>query len=115
MGRKRPPDALAASEFKYESVVENIQEFIFQIDKAGCWTFLNPAWTSMTGFKLKETLGTRLSDYIHPEDRDRLSELLTQLIACTQSYSRDEIRFLAKDGSFRWVEVYAQPTLDENA
>ncbi len=113
--RKRSAEALGASEFKYQSVVENIQEVIFQVDKAGCWTFLNPAWTSMTGFKLKETLGTRLADYVHPEDRERHWELLQQLIGHTQSYSRDEIRFLAKDGSFRWVEVYAQPTLDEHA
>jgi len=112
---KRSAEALGASEFKYQSVVENIQEVIFQVDRVGCWTFLNPAWTSMTGFKLKETLGTRLSDYIHPEDRERHWELLQQLIARTQSFSRDEIRFLAKDGSFRWVEVYAQPTLDDHA
>src|SRR5256885_9061107 len=114
MGRKRSADACGASEFKYQSVVENIQEVIFQIDEAGCWTFLNPAWTSMTGFKLKETLGTRLADYIHPEDRQRHWELLQQAIDRSQSYCQDEIRFLAKDGTFRWVEVYAQPTLDEH-
>ena len=112
--RKRSAEALGASQFKYQSVVENIQEVIFQIDRAGCWTFLNPAWTSMTGFKLKETLGTRLSDYLHPEDRECHWELLQQVILRTQSFCRDEIRFLAKDGSFRWVEFYSQPTLDEH-
>lgn len=113
--RKRSAEALGASEFKYQSVVENIQEVIFQVNEAGCWTFLNPAWTSMTGFKLKETLGTRLAGYIHPEDRKRHWELVQQVITRGQSYCRDEIRFLAKDGTFRWVEVYAQPTLDNQA
>jgi len=113
--RKRSAEALGASEFKYQSVVENIKEVIFQLDKAGSWTFLNPAWTAMTGFKLTETIGTRLIDYIHPEDRDRHWEMLQPLIARTENYCRDEIRFLAKDGSFRWVEVYAQPALDDSA
>ena len=66
----------------------------------------------MTGFKLKETLGNRLADYIHPEDRGHW-ESFQQVIARGQSFSRDEIRFLAKDGTFRWVEAYMQPTLDE--
>src|SRR5205823_10768982 len=57
----------------------------------------------------------RLSDYLHPEDREHHWDLLHQLILRTQSFCRDETRFLAKDGSFRWVEVYAQPTLDDNA
>jgi len=110
--RKRSADALGASEFKYQAVVENIHEVIFQVDHEGCWTFLNPAWTSMTGFKLKETLGHRLADYIHPEDREH-AESFQPVIARSQSFCRDEIRFLAKDGTFRWVEVYMQPTLDE--
>ena len=112
--RKRSAEALGASEFKYQSVVENIKEVIFQVDHAGCCTFLNPAWTSMTGFKLNETIGTCLSDHVHSDDRARHRELLQQVIARKQSYCRDEIRFLAKDGSFRWVEVYAQPSLDEH-
>ena len=111
--RKRSAAALGASEFKYQSVVENIREVIFQVDHTGCWAFLNPAWTSMTGFKLKETLGKPLADYIHPEDRERHWESFQQVIARGQSFCRDEIRFLAKDGTFRWVEVYVQPTLDE--
>ena len=112
--RKRSADALGASEFKYQSVVENIQEVIFQVNQAGCWTFLNPAWTSMTGFRLKETLGTPLADYIHPEDRQRHWQAVQQVIFHSESHCREEARFLAKDGSFRWVEVYVQPTLDSH-
>jgi two-component system, cell cycle sensor histidine kinase and response regulator CckA len=112
--RKRSAAALGASEFKYQSVVENIKEVIFQVDEAGRWAFLNPAWTEMTGFKIKDTIGTPLADYIHPEDRERHRELFQQLIERKQSYCRDETRYLAKDGTFRWVEVYAQPTLDSN-
>lgn len=113
--RKRSAEALGASEFKYRSVVENIKEVIFQVNEAGMWTFLNPAWTEITGFKVKETLGTAFADYIHPDDRERHTELFQQLIQRRQSYCRDETRYLAKDGTFRWVEVYAQPNLDTDA
>jgi len=112
--RKRSAEALDLSEFKYRSVIENIKEIIFQVDENGCWTFLNPAWQDITGFKLKDTLGTRVAEYVHPEDRERHWDLFQQLIQRKQSYFRDETRYLATDGTFRWVEVYAQPTLDSN-
>jgi two-component system cell cycle sensor histidine kinase/response regulator CckA len=112
--RKRSAEALDLSEFRYQSVVENIKEVIFQVNEQGCWTFLNPAWTEITGFKLKDTLGTRVAEYVHTEDRERHWDLFQQLIHRKQSFFRDETRYLANDGTYRWVEVYAQPTLDPN-
>ncbi|MCI0366112.1 MAG: PAS domain S-box protein, partial [Phycisphaerales bacterium] len=99
--RKRSAEALGLSEFKYRSVVENIKEVIFQVNENGCWTFLNPAWTEITGFKVKDTLGSRVAEYVHPEDRDRHWELFQQLIERKHSYFRDETRYLATDGTFR--------------
>jgi PAS domain S-box-containing protein len=112
--RKRSEEALESSQVQYRSVVENIKEVIFQTDEKGHWTFLNPAWTDVTGFDAKETLGTHFADYIHPEDRERHREVFEQIIQWKKSYCRDETRYLAKDGSFRWIEVYAQPTLGSN-
>ena len=113
--RKRSAQALDASEFKYRSVVENIKEVIFQMNESGRFTFLNPAWTEITGFKTKETLGTPILDYLHAEDRERHWEIFQQLIERKRSSSGHEMRFLASDGSFRWVEVYAQPLYQDNA
>ena len=113
--RKRSAQALDASEFKYRSVVENIKEVIFQINEAGKFTFLNPAWTEMTGFETKDTHGTPIVDYLHPDDRDRHWELFQQLIERKRSSARQEMRFLARDGSFRWVEVFAQPLYQHDA
>ena len=61
--RKRSEEALGASEIKYQSVVENIKEVIFQLDEFGNWIFLNPAWTAITGFEVKPTIGTLFLEY----------------------------------------------------
>ena len=63
--RKRSEQALDASEVKYRSVVENIKEIIFQMDEFGNWTFLNPAWTAVTGFEVKADPGDLLPG-VHP-------------------------------------------------
>jgi two-component system, cell cycle sensor histidine kinase and response regulator CckA len=110
--RKRSEEALGVSEVKYRSVVENIKEVIFQLDEFGNWTFLNPAWASITGFDVEPTVGTFFLEYIYEDDRERNRHVFLQLIDRKLDYCRYETRFLTKDGRIRWVEVYAQLTLN---
>jgi len=109
--RKRSEEALGASESKYRSVVESIKEVIFQLDPSGNWTFLNPAWSVITGFEVKKSLGKSFLEFVHAEDREQIRQVFTQLMKRTQEYSRNETRFLTKDGKIRWVEFDVQPIL----
>jgi PAS domain S-box-containing protein len=112
--RQQAAQALQKSEKQYRSVVNNVKDVIFQTDAAGVWTFLNPAWTEITGFSLKESLGTNVLNYVHPDDRQLNLELFQPLITRQKDYYRHEIRYLTKDGSVRWIEVFARLTLDTN-
>ncbi|MGE5399647.1 MAG: PAS domain S-box protein [Ignavibacteriales bacterium] len=111
--RKRSEEKLRQSEEKYRFVVENLKEVIFQTDKDGKWSFLNPAWTEVTGFSIKETLENNFLEYVHPDDRARNAELFKPLIERKKEYCRHQIRYLTKDGGFKWVEVYARLILDK--
>ncbi len=106
-------NALCESERRYRSVVDNVKEVIFQTDAAGAWTFLNHAWTEITGFALDELLGRDFLGYVHPDDRARNMALFAPLIAREKEYCRHEVRYLTRDGGFRWIEVFARLTLDE--
>jgi PAS domain S-box-containing protein len=106
-------EALRESENKHRSVVINLKEVVFQTDAAGLWAFLNPAWTEITGFTVGESLGTLFLDYVHPDDRERNQRLFTPLIQRRKEYCRHEVRYLTKDGGFRWIEVFARLSLDE--
>ncbi|MFA4923700.1 MAG: PAS domain-containing protein, partial [Ignavibacteriaceae bacterium] len=46
---------LRKSQERYRSIVDNINEVIFHIDNDNKWTFLNPAWSKLTGFSVKES------------------------------------------------------------
>ncbi len=104
--------ALIQSEERYRSVVDTIKEALFRIDERGSWAFLNPAWTEITGFAVDQSLGTPFIDYVHPDDRQNSRELFATLIRRQTDFCRHEVRYLCKDGGFRWVEVYARLTLD---
>ena len=98
---------------KYRLVVDNVKEIIFMTDAKGLWTFLNRAWEEVTGFAVNESLGQLFLNYIHSEDRQRNLELFEPLIERKKDYCRHEIRYLTKDGGFRWIEVYARLALNE--
>jgi two-component system, cell cycle sensor histidine kinase and response regulator CckA len=109
---KRSEEALDASEIKYRSVVESLKEVVFQVNEFGDWTSLNPAWTEITGFEVKEVLGSLFIEFIHHDERQRNSHIFLQLMERKLDYCRYETRLLTKDGKTRWVEVYAQLTLN---
>ncbi|GAP05993.1 protein containing PAS domain S-box [Anaerolinea thermolimosa] len=50
-------EAMRASEGHYRLVVENARDVIFQIDLTGRFTFLNPAWETVTGLKVEDAIG----------------------------------------------------------
>lgn len=107
-------EALAKSEERYRSVVDNLKEVVFQTDAQGLWTFLNPAWTEVTGFPIQGSLGKLFLNYVHPDDRQRNTELFEPLIQRKKDFCRHEVRYLHQNGGFRWIEVFARLTLDHN-
>ncbi len=106
--------ALRASESDYRLLVDKVKEVIFRTDAQGLWTFLNPAWTDITGFTLDESLGKLFLDYVHPDDRQRNNDLFAPLIARKKDHCQHEVRYLTADGGYRWIDVYARLIIDEN-
>jgi len=111
--RKQTEKALSLSEKSYRLVVENVNEIIFQTDAAGLWIFLNKSWEVITGLSVSESLGKQFLDFVHPDDRERNNALFLPLLAREKDYCRHEVRYLTKDGNFRWIEVFARLGLNE--
>lgn len=107
-------EAHRQSEARYRSVVNNLKEIVYQTDSEGRWVFLNPSWTEITGFTIEESLGKPFLDFVHPKDRNRHNDQFAPLIQRKREYCRHETRYLTRSGGFRWFEVYAQLSLDEN-
>jgi PAS domain S-box-containing protein len=104
--------ALRESEQRYRVIVENIKEVIFQTDVSGAWGFLNRAWTEITGFEVGDSLGRPFIEYVHPDDRQRTMELFASVLLRESEACRHKVRYLTRDGGYRWIEVFARLTLD---
>jgi PAS domain S-box-containing protein len=110
--RQRIEASLREREEQYRSVVDNVKEVIFQTDARGYWSFLNPAWSDITGFAIADSIGTLFLDYVHPEDRQANLEEFQPLIEGKKEFCRHEVRYRTKSGGYRWIEVFAQLTFN---
>jgi len=106
--RKEMERELNKSQILYRSVVENVKEVIFQTDLQGQWTFLNPAWESMTGYTMEESIGTPYHMYVHEKDRERYLEQFQSIIVGKKEHVREEVRYVTKEDGLCWVEVFTR-------
>ncbi len=92
---------------RYENLVQNIPQAVFEIDCEGNWLYLNHSWALLSGFAVSECIGAGYSDYIHPQDRSRCRETFTKMQQGDIENCTDAFRFLASDGSYLWTEIHA--------
>ncbi len=104
--------ALAESEQKYRSVIEQLRDVFFRTDAAGLWTLLNPAWTTLTGNAVESSLGTHYLSYVHPSDRVLLLDAFKPLWDGDVESTIAEVRYFHRDGGYRWVEVNTNSVRD---
>jgi PAS domain S-box-containing protein len=97
--------ALVESQSRYRDVVESVNEVIFQADPQGRFTFLNQAWTTITGFRVADSLGRNLVDFLHADDRTRARAGLDEVLTGTRADTHAELRIRTRDGQIRWIEA----------
>jgi PAS domain S-box-containing protein len=95
----------------YRGIVEQSLQgvLIFQDDRL---VYSNPAITRISGYSADElrTFGLEaLRERLHPDDRDRIWRQLEARLAGGGPSAPSELRFLRKDGAWRWVELLAHP------
>lgn len=104
--------ALVESELRYRSVVESLTEIVFGIDSKTCWTHLNRAWETITRHSVRESLGRPLSEFLLPEDRDKVQRALASVIAGVTDTASFIARVRANDGNVRWLETSLRANRD---
>ncbi len=112
--RSKLYNAMRESETRYRLVVDNVREIIFQTDISGIFTFLNPAWTQITGYTVEESLNDHHFNYIPQADQENNFIAVTELLQGEKGYSRYQTHYRCKDGSTVPVEVHVQLLTDKD-
>ncbi|GIW10934.1 MAG: hypothetical protein KatS3mg061_1991 [Dehalococcoidia bacterium] len=101
----RDEAALREREHQYRTVVDSVREVVFQTDCAGRWTFLNPAWATLTGVPVAESVGVPACAFLHPDDAPAAVGLAQRVLAGELAECEFTARVRTASGAFRWVAV----------
>lgn len=100
--RKRAEQKLRESEELFRSFVENINDIIFSVTADGTLGYISPNWPEYMGEAPEKALGKMFLDYIHPEDRKKCKNFLTNVLESREKQFNTEYRIRHADGTYRW-------------
>jgi diguanylate cyclase (GGDEF)-like protein/PAS domain S-box-containing protein len=104
---------LEASEERFRSIAEATQEWIWEMDPRGIYTFSSPAVDMILGYKPTDLLGKNCLDIVAPSTRQSVSELLRRGAGEKRGWRDLILHFQHARGGIRWLENNAIPLLDE--
>ncbi len=87
-------------------------DLILETDEAGNLVYVSPSTLAETGYTLDELLGTRVLDFVHPEDVQHAVACSKAAIATKESCPI-ELRCRKADGTVLWLESMVNPLLDD--
>ncbi len=107
-------EALEENELKYRSLVEDINDVLFELDIDGFYTYISPVITGLTGFPQQEYIGNHILDFVHPADLSKVKKDFNDLKDDKKYPS--EYRMVKNDGTFIWIRsssklIYKTDTL----
>jgi two-component system response regulator len=99
-------ETLEEREEMYKCVVENAKDGILIIQN-GLVKFLNRKLAEMWGGEVEEVLNTPFTNYIHPDDVNRVLEIHKKRLSKKDAESIYEARLLRKNGRTAYAEISA--------
>jgi PAS domain S-box-containing protein len=103
---KASAEALAESEARYRLLAENSRDLVLQFDLKGTILYASAA-ARLFGYRPEDLVGRPCFNFIHPDDLGRARERMLARAYPALGIVTDpvrEMRVLAADGAYRWVE-----------
>ena len=102
------------SEEKYKTLVNNLEEIIFQLSPEGKLTFVSPNKKNFIGYSANEVLGKNFESLIHPDDKKSAHEFINNSISNLKPAKDIEYRIKSKTGEWKWQSASISPQFDSN-
>ena len=109
-GPKRP---WRKSEKRFRDVTENAQEWVWEVDAEGKYTYASPIVEKLLGYKPEEMLDKHFYDLFLPEEREELKKMVFAAFTATQPIREFITRNVHKNGGMVWLSISGVPILDK--
>ena len=111
--RRRAEAQVRAGERRFQAMIERSADAIVLFDAALWRTYISPSTVNVLGYTPEEYRGLRSDDLFHPDDADRMSGLLSDLVDQPGETQTTKARVRHKDGTWRWLAITYTNLLDE--
>jgi PAS domain S-box-containing protein len=102
------------AEMRFQQVVEAAEEWIWEVDRDGLYTYSSAVVEKILGYKPEEIVGKKyFYDLFLPEDREYMKKEALEAIAARQPFRNFINRNLHKDGHVVWLDTSGTPVFDE--
>jgi len=102
--RKQAEEALQASEEKYRTILNSIEEGYYEVDLAGNFTFFNESLAKNLGYSKEELLGMNNRQYMDGETSQLVFEAFNDVYRSGKPKTAFEWELIGKDRTIRFVE-----------
>jgi PAS domain S-box-containing protein len=110
---KRAEEALRESEERFQQVADHVQEWIWEVDADGLYTYSSPVVERILGYRPDELVGEKyFYDLFHPEDREEYKNKAFLGFAGKKPFRGFINRNLHKNGKTVWLSTSGIPMLD---
>ena len=113
-GQKKIRDSLSEKEHELRLLVGNMGDMISSMTPDGTFLYVSPSCRSLLGFEPDDLLGTRMFDYIHPDDAQKMLQTVNDAASSRKTEFRTECRMRRKSGDYVWAEIVFRPRYSEN-
>ena len=112
--RNKLYQALRSSEERFRQVSANAEEWIWEVDQDGMYTYSSSAVQKILGYSIDEVVGKKyFYDFFLPEEREKLKELAFSEFAEKRSFSQFINRNVRKDGAIVTIESSGVAIFDQ--
>jgi len=111
--RKRGEKALRESRKRFRDLVERINDWVWEVDRDGVYTYASPRVRDLLGYEPKEMIGRTPFDFMPEPEAQRVMVAFRDLKEKRQAFSALENTNLHKDGHLVVLETSGVPFFDE--
>jgi PAS domain S-box-containing protein len=106
-------EALRRSDERLSALLRHSSDVVVVVSADGSLSYISPSAHLVLGYPPGSHLGTKLMDFVHPDDRVRVRDALTERLLSNERVTAVELRVAHADGSWRILELVATNRIDD--
>jgi|GEM_PF-1312527 len=104
---------LEDSKKRITDILDNITDFVWQVDKNGTYTYASSQVKTILGFETQEIVGKKIFDFMDEKETTRIKEIFEQLAKNRLPIKELVNKNIHKNGKKIWLETNANPIIND--